>query len=110
MPSAPVPTLRDAKALHRAGDLAGAERAYEVLLRDAPGDAEALQFLGVLRQQQGRRGEAIALLERALSIAPSNLACLNNLGNALHASGRHVDAVGRTAARGTIRRLLHCAV
>lgn len=98
MPSAPVPTLRDAKALHRAGDLAGAERAYEALLREAPGDAEALQFLGVLRQQQGRRGEAIALLERALSIAPSNLACLNNLGNALHASGRHVDAVGRYRA------------
>ena len=98
MASAPASSLRDAKALHRAGDLAGAERAYEALLRDDPADAEALQFLGVLRLQQGRRGDAIALLERALAIAPSNLACLNNLGNALHAAGRHADAAVRYRA------------
>jgi len=98
MASAPAPSLRDAKALHRAGDLAGAERAYDALLRVAPDDAEALQFLGVLRLQQGRRAEAVALLERALAIAPANLACLNNLGNALHAAGRHADAAARYRA------------
>ena len=91
-------SVRVAKARHRAGDLAGAEAGYAAALREDPADADALQFLGVLRLQQGRRDEAIALLERALAHAPENLACLNNLGNALQAAGRHAEAVARYRA------------
>ncbi|MBF0372370.1 MAG: hypothetical protein HQL39_03015 [Alphaproteobacteria bacterium] len=50
---------------HRAGRLGEAEDHYLALLAVAPSDGQVLRLLGLLRQGQGRLGEAVALLARA---------------------------------------------
>ena len=62
--------LQTAVALHRAGQLAEAERHYRDVLKRAPAQAEAHSRLGGLLMAQGRTQEAIAHLERALSHKP----------------------------------------
>ena len=73
--------------LHRAGRLAEAEATYVRLLQAAPGDADALHFLGLLRLHQGRRPAAIELVQRSLKLAPNNPHAWNSLGNLLMAEG-----------------------
>ncbi len=63
-------TLAAAQALHRAGDLAGAERAYRAGLVARPGDAETAQQLAVLLLQTGRPGQALPLLQRLAAARP----------------------------------------
>ena len=88
----PKGTLRDAIERHRAGDLAAAEAAYATHLAIAPEDPGALHFLGVLRHQQQRTDEAIALIRRALDAAPGYADAWSNLGNVYKESGRLGEA------------------
>jgi tetratricopeptide (TPR) repeat protein len=60
--------LERAVADHKAGQLEAAERGYRALLEAAPGQFDALHLLGVLAQQTGRHGEAVALIDRALAV------------------------------------------
>src|SRR5512132_1845718 len=69
--SAAEPVLATAIRRHREGDCAGAEAGYLARLGAVPDDPDALHFLGVLRHQQQRTDEAIALVTRALAIAPA---------------------------------------
>jgi predicted TPR repeat methyltransferase len=55
-------------------------------------DPDALHFLGVLRHQQQRSDEAIALITRALEIVPDHVDAWNNLGNVCKESGRLSEA------------------
>jgi predicted O-linked N-acetylglucosamine transferase (SPINDLY family) len=55
--------------LHARANLAGAERIYRQLLAEFPANTEVLQVLGTLCAQQGRSGEALALLEMAVAAA-----------------------------------------
>ena len=80
--------LQQAVALHQAGRLDEAERLYRALLERQPDEVNALHLLAVLRQQQGRAGEAVPLFERALVLAPGVAAIHGNYGNALQAVGR----------------------
>ena len=73
---------------HRAGDLHAAEAAYTARLRQRADDPDALHYLGVLRHQQQRSDEAIALITRALDVAPGYVDAWNNLGNVCKQSGR----------------------
>lgn len=73
--------LAAAVALHRAGRLDEAERAYRALLEESPDDADLLQRLGVVAAQVGRLQEAEALLADSLKHAPDNAEAHNNLGN-----------------------------
>ena len=86
---------QQAVAALQSGDLAQAEAAIGQLrsgpARPSPGDLSA----GVLRIQQGRSAEAIALLETALRIEPDNVSVLLHLGNALQGLGRFEEAVAR---------------
>ena len=84
--------LRNAIQRHRAGDLAAAEAAYAAHLAAAPKDPDALHFLGVLRHQQQRTDEAIALIRQALDTAPRYVDAWSNLGNVYKESGNLDEA------------------
>ncbi len=51
---------------HKSGDLKGAERHYRSVLSQNPGNAEALNLLGVVAMQTGRPAEAAGLVGRAV--------------------------------------------
>lgn len=85
--------LDQAIALHQRGDLAGAERLYRDQLARTPRDATAHNLLGVVRAQQGRPEEALALIGQALALRPDAPEILSNYGNVLKTLGRFSDAL-----------------
>ncbi len=78
---------------HRAGDLARAEALYRRLLKQAPGQPDALHLLGTLLSARGRLREARKLLRRALAQRPDEPSILSNYGNLLLRSGEREAAV-----------------
>jgi tetratricopeptide (TPR) repeat protein len=86
--SATVAALR----LQQAGDLAQAEQFYRRVLRDDPGQAEALHGLGAIAYQRGAHDQAIAWLRRALASCPDNPVLHSNLGAAHRAAGQPAEA------------------
>ena len=85
-------TIQQALDLHRQGRLEQAAELYAQLLQSDAANFVALQFLGVLRGQQGRHGEALALIESALKLQPGDFGALANYGQTLMAAGRPLDA------------------
>lgn len=85
--------LQEALALHRAGDLAGAERLYREALRLQPEERSALHLLGVVRGQKGDFRDAIALIKRAMRDDSPGAMVLNDLGMALSGAGQARDAM-----------------
>ncbi|MGC1521946.1 MAG: tetratricopeptide repeat protein [Steroidobacteraceae bacterium] len=85
--------MRKAMIEHQRGGLAGAEAAYQNILAHTPEHPDALHYLGMLRFQQEKSAEAIALLRRSLDIAPDNPHAWNNLGNILFARGERSEAL-----------------
>jgi len=69
-----------------------ASKIYEQLHASAPADFQVNHLLGVLRQQQGRPAEAVALLARARRSAPLSASTVMCLGLALDALGRNEEA------------------
>ena len=64
--------IEQAQAYHAAGALVLAELTYEDVLARHPGQAQALQGLGVLLGQRGDLLRGIDLIDRALRLAPHN--------------------------------------
>jgi len=89
----PDGVLRQALAFHQTGNLAEAERLYLELMRTSPRDASAPHYLGVVRAQQGRNREALALMDRALKLKPDVPEVLSNYGNVLRADGRFGESL-----------------
>jgi len=77
---------------HAKGDLATAQRLYEKLIRQAPGDFNALHMLGFIRAGQKRFKEAENLIAKALLYGRSAEA-LSNHGNVLSELNRHEEAI-----------------
>lgn len=75
----------EALALHRSGDLSGAERAYR--LADERGHTTASFNLGVLLADQGRNQTAMAFFEKAA--AAGHVGGMNNLGSLHEEFGNH---------------------
>ncbi|HVZ92249.1 MAG TPA: tetratricopeptide repeat protein [Rhizomicrobium sp.] len=73
--------LVEADRHRRAGQAQEAERLCRQLLAAEPDSPPALNFLALLRRDQGDLGEAEALLRRAVALAPKEAALFNNLGN-----------------------------
>ncbi|WP_376094680.1 tetratricopeptide repeat protein [Roseomonas sp. CCTCC AB2023176] len=90
--------LDAARALHRAGDAAGAEPVYRALLRRDPRDPDALHLLGLVRAVAGDHAEAAALFRRAVGVRPDDGSSWNNLGNALLCIGDPAEARGPSSA------------
>jgi tetratricopeptide (TPR) repeat protein len=87
--------LRDAVALHQQGQLDEAEKHYKKVLRTEPRQFEALNLLGLLKQQQGDSTEALRLMDLALKINPDTAETLMNYGGVLCTLNRHQEAITR---------------
>ncbi len=85
--------LEAALALHRAGRLADAARAYEDILKRAPRHAEALHLLGLARIGSGDFAGGVALIEKAIALRPKEALFHANLGLAYLKAQRHAEAV-----------------
>src|SRR4051812_36962991 len=83
---------------HQAGMLDDAEHIYRAILESQPAHPEATHLLGVIEQQRGRHVQAIALIERAILLAPDAADFRHNLGNSLVAIGKHDAAAEAFAA------------
>jgi tetratricopeptide (TPR) repeat protein/ADP-heptose:LPS heptosyltransferase len=102
--------LRQAEERFRAGDRAQAEALCQQVLGRAPGSADALRLLGILRLEGGRPADAIALLREALQANPDDLDGLEALAAACAAVGDYRQAeewVRRALAMGGSRPVAH---
>lgn len=72
--------FRQGLALHRQGDLEGAERIYRDVLESQPAHFDSLHMLGLAALQRGRTETGIALIQRAIGINDRVPAAHNNLG------------------------------
>ncbi|MEO5337144.1 MAG: tetratricopeptide repeat protein [Magnetospirillum sp. WYHS-4] len=82
------------RALHRAGDLAGAAALYEEARRQDPGHPEPWHLLGVIALQKGDAAGAERLIREGMERGQATAAMLSNLGAALLAQGRKDEAEG----------------
>ena len=76
-------SLETAMALHRSGDLAGAEEHYRHALRAAPSSGAAHFHLGRLLQARGKTFDAVDAYRDALELAPESPELYVGLGTAL---------------------------
>jgi Flp pilus assembly protein TadD len=74
-------------------DAAAAEAAFTAAVRDDPGNAAALNDLGIARDLQGNYAGATQPYQQALLIAPGALATEVDLGMSLALSGDGADAL-----------------
>lgn len=91
-PIDPAARRAAARALAGQGRLLEAERAFGDLLREAPDDVDALNFLAVCAHGRGRAEEALELLMRARRADPADAATLVNLGALLRERNRLDEA------------------
>jgi tetratricopeptide (TPR) repeat protein len=83
----------EAVRLHQRGELGGAVRIYERIVRKIPDHAVAHNLLGLSYFQSGKLEEAAASIEKALSLKPDLTDAHYNLGIVLYGLGRYEDAV-----------------
>ena len=77
---------------HRAGNFARAEGLYLEILRQDPGNIDAIHLLGVLATQGGQPEAAVELITAALRKRPDAPIFHYNLAEALHDLGRRDEA------------------
>ena len=76
------------------GDVSAAERDFRALLERDPENVEALNALGyMLTNHSQRYAEALALVDRALALAPDDAAVLDSKGWAHFRLGEHAQAL-----------------
>ena len=91
--SSPASTDDDSQNVSQAamlihnGKLDAAEELLWKVLTQHPDDAEALNLLGSIRLQQKRFAESETLLQRSITLAPSQLPAHINLARVFHAEG-----------------------
>ncbi len=77
---------------HQEGRLAEAEASYRRVLEIEPGNADALNMLGIVALQSGRSDAAVEMIGRAIKENATNPAYFYNLGVALRANGKISEA------------------
>ena len=85
--------LDEARRLADSGRLLEAEQAFLAILRDAPRETDALNFVAILAHERGRYAQALALLERARGANAEDPVTLTNLGVTNAALGRLEPAI-----------------
>ena len=95
----PVAALEEASTALREGNVTRAEQLLEPLATAETPSVAALRQLAEVRQRQQRTGDAVALLERAVTLEPKNAANHSALGGAL---ARHLPHVSNQMEMGEI--------
>lgn len=85
-------SLNKAVKLHRHGHTQDALRIYRKILKQEPGNFDALQLLGAIELGRGQNEQAIELIARALAVQPGLPALHCNMGIGLMRLNRHMDA------------------
>ncbi|MCL5036172.1 MAG: tetratricopeptide repeat protein [Chloroflexi bacterium] len=70
-----------------------AETAFNMILEMEPGNADAMHNLGVTMMRQGRSGDAVPVLRKALALSPEDTGSLVALGAALSNTDEYPDAL-----------------
>ena len=78
---------------HQKGDMAAAERACQQLFQLDPVSPVSRNILGLIRSQEGRHDEAVAMLAAAVKADPRSPTNLANHGLVLQAAGRYAAAL-----------------
>ena len=78
---------------HQLGNFARAEALYVEILRQDPGNVDAMHLLGVLANQGGQPGVAVELISRAISRRGDVPLFHYNLADALTVLGRNDEAI-----------------
>lgn len=89
--------LEEGAARHQAGDLRGAERLYDKVLKADPNNADALNLKGVIASDTGRHKHAISFFDRAARAFPAFADAHFNKGLALVALGQNDEALSAYA-------------
>lgn len=85
--------LETAVRLQRREQFVEAEKIYASVLSLVPDEPNALNFLGVMRHQQGRVDEALHFIARSIQRQPAEGGPWLNLSNVLLESGQYDEAV-----------------
>jgi tetratricopeptide (TPR) repeat protein len=85
--------LEEGVRLHSAGQFEDAEAAYQLVLKQSPGNPDALHLLGLIALQFRRYPIALDLIGRAITMKPGIADFHVNLGVALSALGKHNEAI-----------------
>jgi len=100
----PLSTPREAALIqqgisfHNRKQFPEAERCYQTVLRENPGQPDALNLMGVLAVEANRMPLAVDYFRKAVGFLPKEPMYLNNLGNALILTGSY-DEAARYLAR-----------
>ncbi len=88
-----APVFAEALALHKAGQLADAEKIYNRIIAAQPKHFDSLHLLGVIFLQRGDPAAAVRQIGDALKVTPHHILALNNRGNAFQQLQRFGDAL-----------------
>jgi tetratricopeptide (TPR) repeat protein len=91
-PPPPAPLARRATAYMYANEPDKAAAVYREILAAAPNDHEALRLLGLALTRQGKAGEAVDVLRRAVELGEDGPAIQRALGEALLHAGKPAEA------------------
>jgi tetratricopeptide (TPR) repeat protein len=81
-------------AFERSGDYEQAEKYFQKCLETAPNFAEALNYLGYMWVERGKKlPEAREMIEKAVKVEPKNAAYLDSLGWVLFKQGQPKEAL-----------------
>lgn len=108
-PIDPAARRAAAFAFARQGRMLEAERAFGEVLRAAPDDVDALNFLAVCAHGRGRADEAFDLLARARRAKPDDAATLVNLGALQRERGSLDEAQAALAQAVALAPEIHAA-
>jgi predicted O-linked N-acetylglucosamine transferase (SPINDLY family) len=92
-----------ALAHHEAGRLDLAQALYGDILAADPEHAESLHLLGLITAQNGRAAVGVAMIQKAISLAPGRAPHHNSLAAALRLLDRDADAVAEYRAAIALR-------
>lgn len=85
--------IQDGINLLQRGELAGAKAAFERVLEQAPDNADALYWMGVLALQTGHLEHGAQYMIRAVNAGGHQADLFGNLASALNALKRHEEAL-----------------
>ncbi|MCP3368310.1 tetratricopeptide repeat protein [Bradyrhizobium cajani] len=79
--------------MHNKGDIAGAAKLYQRIIKTNPNNLHAVHFLGVAEAASGNIERAKLLMKRSLEAKPVEVQFIENYAAVLHRAGEHDELV-----------------